>query len=387
MELSRREKKYQYLLKYYHFLINKKNIDLVKIRQKQLKASYDWAKKYNFAILPIYDPIIPKSFQKNFDEYFNINQKEIICKINLLLPLKNIQITDQKLEFQKNILNRFESIYQSLTESILSFKSYQFSPYSYNNSNIVYYIQNKYKIPFVNYSWLEYFELYHQLPLLFKNKILNSLHINELYGLSISSLFYYLQIFHKNIKFNWNATSKTLSKNDLFGYYQKYNHSFKINKDIKYDFINFESYDKDLPNMIKKYLTKRGIASLHINLKKIEDLNDSFYQNVYQFSSHFKKILLFRSQWALTKNNFFIIGIYPLNKQRKINMDLLKNHINKCLLDLLNQYQFEIEKYYFIYQNEKSFGKKNLKLIEENMIERKQKWCQKMKLDKVTTFF
>ncbi len=395
------KKKYRYLLKYYHFLLNKKNnIDLVKIRKEQLKASYEWAKKYNFAVLPIYDAVLPESFQKNFDEYFNINQSQIICKINLLNHLKNIQQIKQKLDFQINILNRFESIYDSLYQSILSFKSYLFSPLSLNPSNLVYFIEQNYNIPFINNSWLQYLELFSCTPFLFISKApkdLISLHINELPGFSISSLFYYLQIFHKNINWNWKSFGSNSNniKNDLFGFYKKYKNNFlssNLSKKSKFNFINIE-YNKNnitskfINKIIKNNLVYNGNAILHFYFEKIEDLNEDIYQLIYNFSMNFKNIQLFRSQWALTKNSFFIIGIHKLNKSKKINFDNFKNNINLCLFNILNQYQFEIEKYYFIYQNEKNFNKKNIKLIENNMIQRNKKWCNKMKLNKIHTFF
>lgn len=116
-------------------------------------------------------------------------------------------------------------------------------------------------------------------------------------------------------------------------------------------------------------------------------MNDSFYKTIYEFASYFKNIQLFRSQWALTKNSFFVIGIHKLNKTKKINFDDFKNHVQNCLINIFNQYQFEIEKYYFIYQNEKSFKNKNIKLIENNMIQRNKKWCDKMKLNQIKNYF
>ena len=116
----------------------------------------------------------------------------------------------------------------------------------------------------------------------------------------------------------------------------------------------------------------------------------TLYKNIYEISSYFKNIQLFRSQWALTKNSFFVIGIQKLksnNKSKKINIDNFKNHIQQCLFNIFNQYQFEIEKYYFIYQNEKSFKNKNIKLIKNNMIQRNKKWCYKMKLNKINLYF
>jgi hypothetical protein len=395
--------KYIYFINILNFIKkhHNKKIDLVKIRKQQLKASYEWAKKYNFAILPIYDPVLPESFQKNFDEYFNINQSQIICKINLLTHLKKIQQIKQKLDFQINILNRFESIYDSIYQSILSFKSYLFSPLSLNPSNLVYFIEQNYNIPFINNSWLQYFELFSSAPFLFISKVykdLISLHINELPGFSISSLFYYLQIFHKNINWNWKSLSSNSNniKNDLFGYYKKYKNNFlssNLSKKSKFNFINIE-YNKNnitsklLNKIIKNNLVFNGNAVLHFYLEKIEDLNEDIYQLIYHFSMNFKNIQIFRSQWALTKNSFFIIGIHKLkNKSKKINFDNFKNHIHLCLFNIFNQYQFEIEKYYFIYQNEKNFNKKNIKLIENNMIQRNKKWCDKMKLNKIHTFF
>ncbi len=396
------KKKYKYLLKYYNFLSNIKKINLTKIRNEQLKSSYEWAKKYNFAILPIYDPILPDSFYKSFDEYFKINQSFVNCKINLLSSneshLKDTQNFNQKFYFQINILTRLECIYQSLLESILSTKSYLFSPFSLNPSNLVYYIEQNYKIPFINNSWLQYFELFSSSPCLFKNKNLISLHLNELPGFSISSLFYYLQIFHKNINWDWKSicTSKCVKK-DIFGYYKKYKNHFlpKIQNKSKFNYINIEINNKDTDynyifKTIKTNLVLKGTCILHFNFEKIEDLNNSFYENILEFSSYFKNIQLFRSQWALTKNSFFIIGIQKLkskNKSKKINIDNFKNHIQQCLFNIFNQYQFEIEKYYFIYQNEKNFKNKNIKLIENNMIQRNKKWCDKMKLNKINLYF
>ncbi len=402
--LKEDKKKYNYFKNLLNFVkkYHNKKINLTKIRQKQLKSSYEWAKKYNFAILPIYDPILPESFYKSFDEYFKINQSFINCKINLLSSneshLKDTQNFNQKFDFQINILTRLESIYQSLLESILSTKSYLFSPFSLNPSNLVYYIEQNYKIPFINNSWLQYFELFSTTSFLFKNKDLISLHLNELPGFSISSLFYYLQIFHKNINWNWKSLcpSKCIKK-DIFGYYKKYKNHFlpKIKNISKFNYINIEINNQDTDynqifKIIKNNLVLKGTCILHFNFEKIEDLNNSFYENIHEFSSYFKNIQLFRSQWALTKNSFFIIGIQKLksnNKSKKINIDNFKNHIQQCLFNIFNQYQFEIEKYYFIYQNEKSFKNKNIKLIENNMIQRNKKWCDKMKLNKINLYF
>ncbi len=312
--------------------------------------------------------------------------------------LKDTQNFNQKFYFQINILTRLECIYQSLLESILSTKSYLFSPFSLNPSNLVYYIEQNYKIPFINNSWLQYFELFSSSPCLFKNKNLISLHLNELPGFSISSLFYYLQIFHKNINWDWKSicTSKCVKK-DIFGYYKKYKNHFlpKIQNKSKFNYINIEINNKDTDynyifKTIKTNLVLKGTCILHFNFEKIEDLNNSFYENILEFSSYFKNIQLFRSQWALTKNSFFIIGIQKLkskNKSKKINIDNFKNHIQQCLFNIFNQYQFEIEKYYFIYQNEKNFKNKNIKLIENNMIQRNKKWCDKMKLNKINLYF
>ena len=118
-------------------------------------------------------------------------------------------------------------------------------------------------------------------------------------------------------------------------------------------------------------------------------MDETLYKNIYEISSYFKNIQLFRSQWSLTKNSFFVICIQKLHFKKRKNIDFVnfKNRMNECLLNILHNYEFEIEKYYFIYQNEKSFKNKNIKLIENNMIKRNKKWCDKMKFNKVITYF
>jgi hypothetical protein len=82
-----------------------------------------------------------------------------------------------------------------------------------------------------------------------------------------------------------------------------------------------------------------------------------------------------------------MIGTNKLVKEKSMFEDIFIKNIKNNILKLLESYQFELEKYYFIYQNEKNLNKTNISSIQNVIIDQNTKWSKQMKLNKINIYF
>ncbi len=388
-------KKYILLKKYYQQL-KKSNHNLIDIRKYQMIQSYQWAKKYNFPILPIYESYIPSSFAKIYTQYFQINQSSISCNFHSSQKIEksSIEKIQRNIFFLKRILERYEIIHKRLKENIQYKKLYELSTFAQNISNLPFYIEHHYHIPFVNYEWIQYFDLFSSYSSLFNKKSIHTLHINDTTGMSISSLFYYLQM--NSIKeWNWEFTKeKNHTFEDIFNIYEKYkSHSFENTKESHYDFILRNNIDFPIESSFHlstdiKQLNQHGKLIYHIHFDNINFNYESFYEWIYKLYEYFEKIEVYRSQWELAKNDFFVIAMEKRkDKKDNINQKEIQYSIEKCFVNLFTQYQFEIEKSYFIFNQEKKLQKSQKQKIKKSMIHKNKLWCKQVHMKQNPIFF
>lgn len=375
--LQQDRKKYIFLKQYWKQL-QKPIHNIIDIRKKQMIASYQWTQKYNFPILPIYESYIPSSFDQVYRQYFQINQHSISSSIpSTSHSLSSSQIQNN-LFFLHKTLQRYETIYQRILEDISFKKSFELSSYARNFSNLPFYIEQTYQIPFVTYDWIQYFDLFHTLPKFLSKSSLSSLHIHDPTGMSISSLFTFIHS-HKKPSFTWNwSFIPTKKKQDIFSIYTDHkDHQIKKIKN-KFDLIiiNIDQFDiKDIKHILPS-LHSHSHLIFQIQFDSIDVPFDQMTDFILELKEHFEKVSMYRSQWALTKNECFIVSSQFTNKKKQISKEKIELSIKKAMIDILTQYQFEIEKSYFIYHSEKKLNSSQHKKISQKMIQRNKNWCK-----------
>jgi hypothetical protein len=203
--------------------------------------------------------------------------------------------------------------------------------------------------------------------------------------MSISSLFYYLQ-FHKKPSFSWNWSFITSpkSKEDIFSIYSddKDHQIKKIKKSYNLIIQHIHDFNTKEIKQTLRHLHLNSTLIYHLHFQSSDIPFDQIIDFIYILKEHFKDVLIYRSQWALTKNECFIISSHFTKKSKKISKEKIEKSVKECFIDILTQYQFEIEKNYFIYHSEKKLKESQHEKISQQMIQQNKNWCRDVGIHK-----
>ncbi len=422
--------KANYLENFYNY-INKGNYDLAKIRMRQIVYAYDWAKKYQFEILPIWEPHLKSIINKNilslFDskstyELFTFQNK----KTNKKSAIKPLNI-DLYLQEYNSQIDNIQSYLESQKDKDLN-NEYQdnsfLSPIANNEGNLPYYLFTHFNILNISYSWVKLFEILKSNPKLINtnnknNNILKTFHFCELPGNFVSALFYYLQIFDKNKKWNWKAQSLIDNKldTDIYGYYKKFFSNFDQGilkngdlfkkENVKYylktyknslNFITFDCFDWNndlkiisLKDKLKVYkilidniLIEKGSFVTRFMIKDFKNFNKYLIDFIKEMCCQFDEVKIYNSIWSYQNYEFFLIGISKNNKKmnkRSAFESILNNYIENTFNKLLELYKKDVDNYLFLRNNLRNIDKNDEKKIMDILIKRNKEWCSEYKIN------